>query len=1186
MADMDVTAKFTADISDMKSKMDAIAKGMDSIRRNADSTGKGFTVLRGTIATAFGTALTGSITAATGALTGFLSGTISAASEAALADRRMTQIASSMGILESVLGGSTQRLSDFAQEMQDTTGVSDEVIKQGQALLLTFANVASSAGQVGGMFDRATQASVDLAAAGFGSVDSNAKQLGKALQDPIKGITALTRSGVTFTAAEKEKIKTLVESGKTLEAQEMIMKAVEMQVGGTAAATATGAQKMKAAMDDLQEAIGTAIFPVVDTMANQLIPVIQSLQAPLATVAAAVGGAMTQAFNALAPVLPVLATAIGQIVQVIAGALGPAIAALAPAFIPIIEAFQYIAAQVGPLLTTLLGKVAQVLSRVLGALTPLLKPLTDIFMGILDAAWPIIEVVADTLLILVDALTPLLDAVMVLLKPLGQLIQVVLAAILPVIKPLMPVIAALANVLGVVLMKAVGLIMAGLGGLIVALSKIAPFVLKNVTKPVVSAFLNMAKNVVGAASNMLGWVPGLGDSLKTAEAAISEFAVQTERSIGQAADTIATEGSRIGNEMITQGTNALNAAGPSLGAAASNLGKSVGAQYTDAVSRAMAQAPVGPPVPSVPTPTPAPTPSGTGSGSKEASKQEEERLKKIEKFVDGYKKALERMKEGRDALMASVKKSPFAEMLDDLEQSEIQQAFGKDGAVGTVIASYDQLSKAIDDFYQPLQNVKRFGKEAAASARRSATDAKNMLFAAAQTAASLMKQRELNKQALERLESDYSSAVDGINRTYDELDRAAAANLKAVEDKWAATIPVLERALETATAAFEKENDTLQSLIKERDSYLNRVAEGFRSFVNDLRIEKGADPGAASLREALDTRLEAVRAFATNIRALAARGLDPTLLRDFVSAGVSTAGDVVSQLAVASEEEIAGINAAQTALASEIASFQSYATQQWFAAGIAQQEAIVAPLAAARDQAQAALTSANVARAAEIAAATAHAEALRVQRQAALDQAKAQYEAQKAALVQQGVEIETALTENANMLHAGIANLQNTVPPEMFKAGKKSVREMLKGFKEKFPGMSAELNRMMDGLAASMNRTATITVRTVYEAANLPGRALGGPVSANKAYLVGERGPEVFVPGFAGNIIPNNQLGTLGTIPDMRSRNAMTTEQAVNIAAGAVQITINGSMDARSKDEIEAVVDEALLRLAREIRRS
>jgi len=39
------------------------------------------------------------------------------------------------------------------------------------------------------------------------------------------------------------------------------------------------------------------------------------------------------------------------------------------------------------------------------------------------------------------------------------------------------------------------------------------------------------------------------------------------------------------------------------------------------------------------------------------------------------------------------------------------------------------------------------------------------------------------------------------------------------------------------------------------------------------------------------------------------------------------------------------------------------------------------------------------------------------------------------------------------------------------------------------------------------------------------GRARGGPVSAGEAYLVGERGPELFAPGMDGGIIPNNRLG-------------------------------------------------------------
>jgi hypothetical protein len=114
--------------------------------------------------------------------------------------------------------------------------------------------------------DRATLAAIDLAAAGFGEAEQNAVQLGKALQDPVKGITALARSGVTFTEQEKEKIATLVESGKVLEAQNMILSAIETQVGGTAAATATGSAKMSLAFLAMQDALGEALMPVFEAL--------------------------------------------------------------------------------------------------------------------------------------------------------------------------------------------------------------------------------------------------------------------------------------------------------------------------------------------------------------------------------------------------------------------------------------------------------------------------------------------------------------------------------------------------------------------------------------------------------------------------------------------------------------------------------------------------------------------------------------------------------------------------------------------------------------------------------------------------------------------------------------------------------------------------------------------------------
>jgi len=44
------------------------------------------------------------------------------------------------------------------------------------------------------------------------------------------------------------------------------------------------------------------------------------------------------------------------------------------------------------------------------------------------------------------------------------------------------------------------------------------------------------------------------------------------------------------------------------------------------------------------------------------------------------------------------------------------------------------------------------------------------------------------------------------------------------------------------------------------------------------------------------------------------------------------------------------------------------------------------------------------------------------------------------------------------------------------------------------------------------------------------GRASGGPVSGGSAYTVGERGPELFVPGSSGSIVPNGGGGMAITI--------------------------------------------------------
>lgn len=171
---------------------------------------------------------------------------------------KLNQVLDNMG-----QSAAAPRVDELASSLSKVAGIDDEVIKGGQTLLATFSEVAASAGEVGGTFDRATRAAVDLAAAGFGDVSSASVMLGKALQDPVKGMTALGRAGVTFTEEQKKLIEGFVAANDVASAQQVILKEVEKQVKGTAEASATEGDKIKVAMGELQETFGLFIDDVI-----------------------------------------------------------------------------------------------------------------------------------------------------------------------------------------------------------------------------------------------------------------------------------------------------------------------------------------------------------------------------------------------------------------------------------------------------------------------------------------------------------------------------------------------------------------------------------------------------------------------------------------------------------------------------------------------------------------------------------------------------------------------------------------------------------------------------------------------------------------------------------------------------------------------------------------------------------
>lgn len=167
-------------------------------------------------------------------------------------------------------GLTAKQVADLAESMSMKTGVDDEAIQSSLNLLLTFKQVRNELGEGNDVFNRASMAALDLGNV-FGSTDAAAKMLGKALSDPTKGVSALARAGVNFTAQQKEQIKALVDSGKTLEAQKLILAEVESQVGGTAAAGVTGFDRMKVAIGNVQEKLGGILIPYIERFANTII---------------------------------------------------------------------------------------------------------------------------------------------------------------------------------------------------------------------------------------------------------------------------------------------------------------------------------------------------------------------------------------------------------------------------------------------------------------------------------------------------------------------------------------------------------------------------------------------------------------------------------------------------------------------------------------------------------------------------------------------------------------------------------------------------------------------------------------------------------------------------------------------------------------------------------------------------
>ena len=156
-------------------------------------------------------------------------------------------------------GFTSKELQKMASDLQAKTLFGDEVIlKDATAQLLTFTNIA------GEQFARTQKAALNLATRLDGDLKSASIQLGKALNDPIANLSALSRSGIQFSKDQKEVIKSLAETGRLAEAQTIILDELEKQYGGAAEAARLAGlgpfQALQMVLSDLSEEFGALIM--------------------------------------------------------------------------------------------------------------------------------------------------------------------------------------------------------------------------------------------------------------------------------------------------------------------------------------------------------------------------------------------------------------------------------------------------------------------------------------------------------------------------------------------------------------------------------------------------------------------------------------------------------------------------------------------------------------------------------------------------------------------------------------------------------------------------------------------------------------------------------------------------------------------------------------------------------------
>lgn len=196
-------------------------------------------------------------------------------------EHAISQVTAALKSTNYTSGMTVDSLNRLASSMQKTTNYGDEMVLNASAIGLSFTNITKD------VFPAFIQAAADVSTRMGQDLNSTVVQLGKALNDPIQGLSALGRTGIQFSDDQEKVIKRLVETNKLVEAQDIILKEIQKQYGGSASAardTLGGSlSSLKNSFGDLTQAVTGLFVPALNSIVGTADTIVQATTAALSS---------------------------------------------------------------------------------------------------------------------------------------------------------------------------------------------------------------------------------------------------------------------------------------------------------------------------------------------------------------------------------------------------------------------------------------------------------------------------------------------------------------------------------------------------------------------------------------------------------------------------------------------------------------------------------------------------------------------------------------------------------------------------------------------------------------------------------------------------------------------------------------------------------------------------------------